>query len=257
MRRHRHQKRFRHRGNFFQFENPAAARDIRVQNIGRTFFQQRTKTGLGIRGFADHHRHANLAAYLRQLIGKLRLAGFFHPVQIKLGELFIEADRMHGRQAPVLLNQNIHIRPHGVAHGFHHAHCAPLVLLGNPGAPRRGQRIEFHRGESHFHHLLRRARVVVGLLHAIAPAVGVDADFFAHFAAKQVVHRLLARLADDIPHRLFDAADRAEQFHRTASRGVIIKCKLREVFNVERTAPHHIRPQRVKLRRHRGVAIIL
>ena len=41
-----------------------------------------------------------------------------------------------------------------------------------------------------------------GLLHAVAPAVRVNPDLLANFAAEEVVHGLLARLADDVPHRL-------------------------------------------------------
>src|SRR5690606_830869 len=60
----------------------------------------------------------------------------------------------------------------------------------------------------------------------------------AALAAEQIVDRLSACLADDVPERLLDGALRAVQVERAAPLTKVIVDRLQKVLDVERAAAH-------------------
>ena len=164
---------------------------------------------------------------------------------------------MHRGKAPVLVDQYVHLGAHRVTHRFHYPHRALFLLLRDPGAPGARQRIELEGIEALLHDLFRRARIVRRLLQLIAPAVGVDADLLPAAPAEEVIDRLLARLPDDIPQRLLDPRDGAEELDRAAPLRVIVEGDLREVLDVEGAAARGVATERVEVRDHGRVAVVL
>ena len=91
-----------------------------------------------------------------------------------------------------------------------------------------------------FDHPFGRPGEVVLRLGAPVPAVRIHAHPVPARPAEQPVDRLAEGLADDVPHRLFDAADCAEYLHRPAPLAVVVVGNLREVLDVERVAPDEV-----------------
>src|SRR5690606_15389245 len=114
----------------------------------------------------------------------------------------------------------------------------PLMLSRHVSAPGTRQRRKLDRGEPLGDDGYRRLRVFRRLRALVAPAVRIDADLLAALAAEQIVDRLSACLADDVPERLLDGALRAVQVERAAPLTKVIVDRLQKVLDVERAAAH-------------------
>src|SRR6185312_11067009 len=119
------------------------------------------------------------------------------------------------------------------------------------------QRVELQRVEALLDHRLGAARIVVRSLHLVAPAVRVDADALPATAAEQRVHRLVARLADDVPQRRLDARHRAPPFERAAPLREVVESDLQEMADPEWIASDQVAAELFRLRRDRPVAVVL
>src|SRR5438270_37586 len=71
------------------------------------------------------------------------------------------------------------------------------------------------------------------------PAIGVRLDAVAHLASQEAVHRLVQRLADDVPAGHLDRADRRHGDFTSA--GIVIAKHARDqVFHLERIAAENM-----------------
>ena len=207
--------------------------------------------------FAGHHRNAARAPHLGQRFDVLGLTRLLEPVGLELGERIGEIDGVHRRQAAVDVEQQVDVRTDRVAHRAHDLHGAPDVLLRDVRAPGARHRVELHRGEPALDHGLGSARVVLRLLHLVAPAVRVDANARAAGTAEEIVDRLLGGLADDVPQRLLDAGGGAIEFQRAAPLRVVVERDLQDVTDLERIAPDQIAAELLDLCGDGAVAVIL
>src|SRR5712691_940551 len=245
------------RRDVHELENPAAVRDIGVDDVDRAGAEDRTETGTRQQRFSGDHGNPAGAADIRQRLDVLRLAWLFEPIGLELRERIGEIDGVHRRQPPVRLDQNVDVRPDGIAHRARDLHGAPDVILRHVGPPRSRDGIEFQRGEAALEDALRGARIVLGLAHLVAPAVRVDADARAAGTAEEVVDRLLGDLAGDVPQRLLDARGGAIELERASPLRIIVERDLQDVADVERVAADEVAAELVDLRGDGAVAVVL
>src|SRR5262249_43003375 len=162
---------------------------------------------------------------------------------------------VHGRQAPMNLDEQIDLRAHRVPHGANRLHHLLLGLAGDVRAPRPGKRIELERGEAARHRLLRLRRVGVRRLRARVPAVRVDADALAARPAQEAHHRHAEPLAGEIPERLLEPAHRAPEIHGAALARKVVVGPVCEVADLSGVAAHEIARELPDVRDDRLVAI--
>src|SRR5262249_8045254 len=187
----------------------------------------------------------------------LGLARLFEPVGFKLRERVRKIDGVHRRKPPVALDQNVDIRADGVADRAGDLDGAPDVILRDIGSPRARKRIEFQRREAALQDGFRAARLVLGRLHLVAPAVRVDANAHTAGPPEQIIDRLPGHLADDIPQRLLDARGGAIELQRPAALRVVVERDLQDMTDVERIAAYEIAAEFLDLRGDGAVAVVL
>src|SRR5215469_5023867 len=84
------------------------------------------------------------------------------------------------------------------------------ILLGTPDVcpPWVAERVELERGKAPLDDIASPLGVLVRSAGMLRPAIRVDPNPLAAGSAQQVVHRLTACLANDVPQRLLDGAER-------------------------------------------------
>jgi hypothetical protein len=78
-----------------------------------------------------------------------------------------------------------------------------------------------------------RIEGLVDRLHISTAKVGIHADLVTHFATKQSIDRKAERLAEDIPARLFQAADRAHANHTHTEERMAVQLLI-DMLNIAR-----------------------
>ena len=104
----------------------------------------------------------------------------------------------------VRFDQQIHGRANGVAHRADDIY-SEIEIVARKIPPAGAERIEFERRVSARGDHLGLRREALRRARAAIPAVGVRAQFFVALTAPEIVDRLIAGLADDVPERDFDS----------------------------------------------------
>src|SRR5207248_1070981 len=165
------------------------------------------------------------------------------PIGLEFRERIRQIDRVHRRQAPVDLDEDIDALADRIAHRARHFRGTPDMILQHIGAPGARNGIELQGGEAALEDAFRATRVILRLAHLVAPTVRVDANTRTAGAAEEIVDRLLRRLAGDVPQRLFDARGGAIKLQRAAALRIIVERDLKDVADVERIATDEIASQ--------------
>jgi hypothetical protein len=137
----------------------------------------------------------------------------------------------------VYLDKDIDVWTDGVADRARHLHGASDVLFWNIGPPWSGQRVELQGGETTLEDGLGGARIVLRLLHLVAPAIRIDTHARTAGAAEKIVDGLLRDLADNVPQGLLDAGCGAVEFQRAPPLRIVVECDLQDVPDMEGSRP--------------------
>ncbi|CAI8740566.1 hypothetical protein EMIT0P218_140039 [Pseudomonas sp. IT-P218] len=180
-----------------QFGEAAAPADIRLDDVAAAHLQQHAEAPAGGFMFAGGHQHAfgHVVAQGRVAPVIVRRQGFFDPLQA----MFVGADRQSGGvvevQAHPAIEHQPEVRPDPFAHGrqFFEVLAQAFLAFGRAMVQRH-----LAADKTHF---LRQVRAGAG---------GVELQFIAHRAAEQLVHRLLADLAEQVPQRQVDPGNRVD-----------------------------------------------
>ena len=253
--RDRDQRGLGHLGDGAQLQDAAAVAHVGVDDVGRAQLEGAPELGAGVELLAGDDRDRDLPPALRerlQVRGGHRLLVPEGPEALHLAR---DPHRVHGGQAPVHLDQQIHLGADRLAHRGHVGHRLLLGRARDVGAPGAGERIELQRVEAAADRVARPRRVLHRGLRAAVPAVGVDAHALATRAAQQRVHRHAVALARDVPERLLEPAHRAPEVHRAALGREVVVGPVHEVGDVARVAPHEVAADRLHERHDARVAV--
>ena len=147
---------------------------------------------------------------------------------------------MVGGQTAVDLHQQVYIGPYSLAHSLHALHCVVLLCRGDVVAPVSLEGIPLHGGEAPGLHCQRPLHRLVDAPGAAPPAVGVQADLLAAWASQQVVHRLAAHLAGDVPHGDLNGAPCGIEIAAAAADGEVVEHSRAGVLDLEGAAADHV-----------------
>jgi len=133
-----------------QFEDTAAVRYVRVDDVGSSRPEDGAKVGARIKSFARDHWNPGGVADVGERFDIFRLARLLEPVGLEFGDCVGQVNGMHRREAAMNVQEQIDIRTDRIAHRTQHSHSPADMLLWHVGSPRAGNRIELHRREAPF-----------------------------------------------------------------------------------------------------------
>src|SRR5258708_7671677 len=119
------------------------------------------------------------------------------------------------------LDEDFNFRADRLTHCLHPFDRQSLFGPTDVGPPRIGEWIELERRKATPDHFVGRTRKLMWRFRALRPAVCVDADAIAAGSAEEVVDRLTAGLADDVPERVLQRTQRRPEVHRRPAQSVI------------------------------------
>ena len=200
-----------HGGDLPRLGDTARVHQVGLGDVDALHLQEAAELALGVEPLRAHDRDRDLAADLRvrrQVVGGHRvLVG----EQVEVLQSPGQADRVGHGEAAVAVDEELHLRPHGLAHGFEVGRRllgVTVVEVGVPveagpvapaGASLQGEVALVPLGLRH-----RRRRLGGG-----AAEVGVHVDRLAEGAAEQLVDRQARHLALDVPQGDVDAGQGA------------------------------------------------
>ena len=134
------------------------------------------------------------------------------------------------------LDHQAHPGSHRLAYGGDDSD-RELALLGRQVFPGGAKRVELHPAVAARDHVPRPLGVLRGGARAAVPPVGVGRDAPVAAPPKEPVDGLVAGLADDVPERDLNAADR--RHHRAAALVLVAHHGADDRLDVERVATQH------------------
>src|SRR5260370_20433314 len=117
--------------------------------------------------------------------------------------------------------------------------------------------IELERCEAAPNDFVGCAGALVRRFRALRPAISVDTDSVAAWSAEQVVDRLAARLADDVPQPVLQRAQRRPEVHCRTPQCIVQVHDRAEMLDGERAAADEMATHLLQVGHDRPVAVRL
>ena len=212
--------------------------DVGLQYADLAVAQQRLQVVLGVAALAGRKARADAAADLGERRDVLGIARLLDPVQPAGLQLAGDRDGRCRAEAAVAVDHDLDLGTHRLAHGLDQLHGA--ADRGKVGiAPGAAERIELQARIAAAPDLGGRRGDLRDVGAGAVPGIGVGRHLVAHPAAEQLVDRLAQRLADDVPERHLDRADRAVE-DRPAARELVAEHVAPQPLDLERRAADHM-----------------